>query len=69
MRVCVCVGIEKECRVIRDYHWNDRLRNLFASKILSAGSGGAGKSGAGSGSSDSSQFLLVLSPSLFQANE
>jgi len=60
----VSAGIEKECRVIRDYHWNDRLRNLFDTKILTIGTN---RSGAHPDSS--SQILLVLSPNLFQANE
>ena len=58
-------GIEKECRVIRDYYWRNRLQDLFETKVLSAGSAGSRSAG----NDSTMQSLLVLSPSVFQANE
>ena len=62
------LGIEKECRVIRDYFWNNRLRALFEDKVLLSASGGGNTRSHGN-STDAQQSLMVLSPGVFQANE
>ena len=63
MVIRLLLGIDKECRVIRDYFWNKRLVALFEDKILSSGSGNTRSH------NNSLQPLLVLSPGVFQANE
>ena len=30
---CVIIGIEKECKVIKDYHWRKSLYSLFSEKV------------------------------------
>lgn len=57
------LGIDKECRVIRDYFWNKPLVALFEDKILSSGSGNTRSH------DNALQPLLVLTPGVFQANE
>ena len=51
--------------MIRDYFWNNRLKELFDDKVLSSGAG----STRSQSSSDTPPSLLVLSPGVFQANE
>lgn len=57
---CNCyatAGIEKECRVIRDYYWKPPIEQLFVNKMLL------------SATNPDKSFLQMLTPGNFQATE
>lgn len=55
------LGIEKECRVIRDYYWKPPIDTLFETKVL--------HSGPPTVTHPDKPFLHMLTPGNFQSNE